>query len=292
MGILRVVATPIGNLEDVSPRALRTLREADRIFAEDTRRTRILLDRYEIAAKPVSLHEHNEASRIESALGVLRDGGSVAIVSDAGTPLISDPGARLVAAAIEDGHRVEPIPGASAVMSALSVAGFDATPFTFLGFLPRAKGARAEILNSYLARKEALVIFESPRRVGATLTELAGCFVQRRGCVARELTKRHEEVARGTLADLADRFAEEARGEFTIVVEGAGDLEERFDRPALMTDAQLDEAVRGLLAAGRRPREIAAELASRTSMPRKQLYAKVVSLKDLNGKGESEGASE
>ena len=292
MGILRVVATPIGNLEDVSPRALRTLREADRVFAEDTRRTRILLDRYEIAAKPVSLHEHNEASRIDGALALLRDGGSIALVSDAGTPLISDPGARLVAAAVDDGHQVEPIPGPSAVLSALSIAGFAVTPFTFLGFLPRTKGARAELLASYLARPEALVIFESPRRVGATLAELAACFDARRGCVARELTKRHEEVVRGSLAELAGHFEDEARGEFTIVIEGAGDQEHRSDAPTLLDDAALQETIEALLSEGRRPREIAAELATRTSMPRKQLYAKVVSAKDAANQGEASGESE
>ncbi len=280
MGTLRVVATPIGNLEDISPRALRSLAEADRIFAEDTRRTKILLDRYQIDAKPISLHEHNEVSRIEGALELLREGGSIALVCDAGTPLVSDPGGRLVAAAIEQGHQVESIPGASAVLSALTVAGLGAAPFTFLGFLPRTRGARAELLNSYLARPETLVIFESPRRLHTTLLGLAECFERRRGCVARELTKLHEEVVRGSLSELAEHFADGARGEITIVIEGGSDLDEKVPGQAMLGDDELTEQLRALLASGRRPREIAAMLAAKTTIPRKHLYARVLALKD------------
>lgn len=279
MGILRVVATPIGNLEDVSPRALRSLAEADRVFAEDTRRTRILLDRHQIDAKPVSLHEHNEASRIAGALELLGRGGLVALVSDAGTPLISDPGGRLIAAAIEAGHQIEPIPGPSAVLSALTVSGFAAVPFAFLGFLPRTKGARSNVLNSYLARPETLVIFESPHRVHARLTELGEWFDQRRGCVARELTKRHEEVVRGSFSELAALFAEGARGEFTIVVEGGSEREEKAAGQVVLSEQELTERLRSLLASGRRPREITALVAAETAVPRKQLYAKVLALK-------------
>jgi 16S rRNA (cytidine1402-2'-O)-methyltransferase len=280
MGTLRVVATPIGNLEDVSPRALRSLAEADRVYAEDTRRTRILLDRHRIDAKPVSLHEHNEESRIASALELLSGDGQVTLVSDAGTPLISDPGARLVAAAIEAGHTIEPIPGPSAVLSALTVSGFAATPFSFLGFLPRNKGARGKLLASYLTRPETLVIFESPRRVHATLIELAGCFERRRGCVARELTKLHEEISRGSLSELAARYADEARGEFTIVVEGGSAEEEKAPGQVMMSDQELTERLRDLLASGRRPREIAAQVAAETTLPRKRLYAKILALKN------------
>ncbi len=284
MGTLRVVATPIGNLEDVSPRALRSLAEADRVFAEDTRRTRILLDRHQIDAKPVSLHEHNEASRIASALELLGRDGQITLVSDAGTPLISDPGARLVAAAIKAGHKIEPIPGPSAVLSALTVSGFSATPFAFLGFLPRPKGARGKLLASYLARPETLVIFESPRRVHATLNELAECFDTRRGCVARELTKLHEEVSRGSLSELAARFAEEARGEFTIVVDGGSEGEEVAAGQVVLSEEALTEKLRGLLASGLRPREIAAQVAGETTLPRKRLYAKLLALKKEGAK--------
>ncbi|MFT5694715.1 MAG: 16S rRNA (cytidine1402-2'-O)-methyltransferase [Myxococcota bacterium] len=280
MGILRVVATPIGNLEDTSHRAIRILAEADRIFAEDTRRTQILLQHYDIKTKLVSLHEHNEASRIEGVLELLREGRELALVSDAGTPLVSDPGSRLVAAVIEDGHRVEPIPGASAVLSALTVSGFSATPFTFLGFLPRQKGPRETLLSSYLARPETLVIFESPRRVHTTLLELELRFPSRRGCAARELTKRHEEVVRGSFGELATHFEEAARGEFTLVVEGGNDREELAPGQVILSDAELDAKLLELLAEGKRPREIAAQIASETTIPRKHIYTRVLALKD------------
>ena len=170
MGRLHIVSTPIGNLEDVTLRALRVLREADLVFAEDTRRTRILLDRHAIAARPRSLHAHNEASRTGEALAALESGGSVAIVSDAGTPLVSDPGARLVAAAIAAGHTVVSIPGPSAVLAALAVSGLPADAFTFLGFLPRRSSLRRERLERLREAPETLILFESPRRVLATLS--------------------------------------------------------------------------------------------------------------------------
>jgi 16S rRNA (cytidine1402-2'-O)-methyltransferase len=195
MGTLFVVATPIGNLDDITLRALRVLREADLLFAEDTRRTRILLDHHGIEARPVSLHAHNEAARCDRALAVLREGGGVALVSDAGTPLLSDPGERLVAAALGAGHRVEAVPGASAVLGALAASGLPAQPFTFLGFPPRKSGARRKLFERLAARSETLVLFESPRRVGRTLAELAEALgSERRGCVARELTRLHEEL--------------------------------------------------------------------------------------------------
>ena len=274
------MATPIGNLEDISARALRCLAEADMLFAEDTRRTRILLDRFQIDNKAISLHEHNEASRIHSAIEVLDRDGVIALVSDAGTPLVSDPGGRLVSAVIEAGHTVESIPGASAVLSALTVSGLAVEPFTFIGFLPRRAGPRRALLSSYLGRPETLVLFESPRRIKSTLTELADLFGQRRGCVARELTKLHEEVLRGTLAELADRFAEGARGEITLVVEGAGEEEVSAEAPESLSEEDLTDMIRERLAAGRRPREIAAELAQETGAPRKQVYSRVLALKE------------
>jgi 16S rRNA (cytidine1402-2'-O)-methyltransferase len=166
------------------------------------------------------------------------------------------------------------------VLSALTVAGLGAGPFTFLGFLPRTKGARAGLLNSYLERPETLVIFESPRRVHKTLLELAQCFEHRRGCVARELTKLHEEVVRGSLAELAQHFADGARGEITIVVEGGSDRDEKAAAKVMLDDEALTEKLRGLLAGGRRPREIAANVAAETTIPRKHLYAKILALKD------------
>jgi len=279
MGTLRVVATPIGNLEDLSPRALRALVEADRIFAEDTRRTRILLDRFEVDARATSLHEHNEASRVAGALELLRGGANLVLVSDAGTPLVSDPGARLVEAAVDDGHRVEPIPGPSAVLAAVSVSGFAAVPFAFLGFVPRIRGQRKKLLRSYLARPETLVMFESPLRLHDRLVELEAWLPGRRACVARELTKRHEEIVRGSFEELAAHFASGVRGECTIVVEGAGGDEHATACEGMLQDQEIDTSIRELLAAGRRPREVVALLAPRVALPRKLLYARVQTLK-------------
>ncbi len=280
MGTLSVVATPIGNLEDMSARALRIIAEADLFFAEDTRRARILLERFDVKAHALSLHEHNEASRVEKALSCLRGGGRVALVSDAGTPLISDPGGRLVEAAIKDGHDVEPIPGPSAILAALSVSGLAAAPFTFVGFLPRRKGACRDLLASYRGRPETLVFFESPRRVSTTLEVLANALGDRPACAARELTKLHEEVVRGRLSELAEHFSESARGEFTLVVAGDDSGLITSGVALELTDEDLDTKIRELLAAGRRPREIVAELSTQTRIPRRRLYAKVLAAKE------------
>ncbi len=274
MGTLHLVATPIGNLEDVTLRSVRVLREADLVLAEDTRRTRKLLDRCAIPARPLSLHAHNEAARIAKALDVLSGGGSVALVSDAGTPLISDPGERLVAAAIAAGHRVVPVPGASAVLAALSVAGLPVSPFAFLGFLPRKGGPRRALLASYRGRPETLVLFESPRRVSTALRDLAETLGDRPACVARELTKLHEEAVRGTLGELAEHFDGEVRGEVTIVVGGAAAEE------GARGVGDLDDAIRERIASGHSSREIAEELARDTGLPRREVYARVVALRE------------
>jgi 16S rRNA (cytidine1402-2'-O)-methyltransferase len=273
VGALHLVATPIGNLEDVTLRALRILREAACLFAEDTRRTRKLLDRYDIPARPRSLHAHNEAERIDEALAVLRSGGDVALVSDAGTPLVSDPGGRLVAAVVAAGLDVVAVPGASAVLAALSVSGLPADAFTFLGFLPRKAGARRALLAAHRTRPETLVLFESPRRLAATLRELADTFGDRRACVARELTKLHEEAQRGSLRDLAQRFEAAVKGEITIVIEGAGP-------PAPLATADLDAAIRERLRAGAPAGAIAAELAPQAGLPRREIYARVVAIRN------------
>jgi 16S rRNA (cytidine1402-2'-O)-methyltransferase len=267
MGTLYVVATPIGNLEDITLRALAVLREVALVLAEDTRHTRVLLGRHGIAKTPLSLHAHNEVARAQQVLAALAGGQAVALVSDAGTPLVSDPGERLVARAIADGHRVVPVPGPSAVLAALIASGLPAEAFTFVGFLPRRAGERARRLAELRARPETLVLFESPRRVGALLAELAAAFGERRACLARELTKLHEEAARGTLGELAARFAEGARGEVTLVVEGASEAVE----PA--TEDVLRERVRALLAAGLSARDLASQLARETGAPRRALYA-------------------
>ena len=281
MGTLYVVATPIGNLEDVTLRALRVLREADLVLAEDTRRTRVLLERHGIATRPRSLHAHNEASRVREVLAALAGGAAVALVSDAGTPLVSDPGAPLVAAAVAEGHAVVPVPGASAVLSALTVSGLPTARFTFLGFLPRRAGPRDALLAAHRAGTETLVLFESPRRVGATLRALRAALGDRRACLARELTKLHEEVARGRLSELEARFPATARGEVTLVVEGApeaaaSDTSLRRLEGEAPADADLEASIRRLLAEGRTPREVAAALARASGLRKRDVYARAV----------------
>jgi 16S rRNA (cytidine1402-2'-O)-methyltransferase len=270
---LFLVATPIGNLEDVTLRALRVLREAELVLAEDTRHVRVLLDRHGVAAKPVSLHEHNEARRAELALEVLGRGGDVALVSDAGTPLVSDPGERLVRAAIAAGHAVSAVPGASAVLAALVASGLAGDSFSFHGFPPRKAGERAELFASLRGRAEALVFFESPRRLAATLRELAGALGPRRACVARELTKLHEELSRCTLEELAERFADGARGEVTIVVERAPAV------AAAPASELVDVAIRARAAAGGSASDIARDVARATGAPRSEVYARILSLR-------------
>jgi len=287
MGTLHIVATPIGNLEDVTFRALRVLREADRVLAEDTRRTRILLDHFEIPKTPTSLHAHNEAARIDEVVAALEGDRSVALVSDAGTPLVSDPGARLVAAVVAAGHRVEAVPGASALLSALCVAGLDTRRVLFLGFPPRKRGERRRLLEGQRGRPETLVLFESPHRVATTFAEAAEILGDRPACLARELTKRHEEILRGTLASLAAGCeATPPRGECTLVI--AGDDEAGADRPVALGPAGPSAALDAALAAGFERGESVRDLASRvaveTGRARRDVYARAVALqRELRG---------
>jgi 16S rRNA (cytidine1402-2'-O)-methyltransferase len=221
-GTLYLVATPIGNLEDISLRALRVLREVALIAAEDTRHTRKLLAHEAIHTPLLSLHEHNERARIPELIARLLAGESVALVSDAGTPLVSDPGTGLVAAAVEAGIRTVPVPGPSALLPALVVSGLPTVPVTFLGFLPAAAGDRKRALEAARALGHTVVLYEAPHRVLATLRALEEAWGNRRVAVARELTKVHEEVFRGRLSEAIQHFSRtRPRGEFTLVVEGA-----------------------------------------------------------------------
>jgi 16S rRNA (cytidine1402-2'-O)-methyltransferase len=271
VGTLHLVATPIGNLEDVTLRALRVLREAELILAEDTRHTRGLLERHGISAELVSLHGHNEQRRSALALAALARGADVALVSDAGTPLVSDPGERLVRAALDAGHAVSAVPGPSAVLAALVASGIATGRFSFIGFPPRRAGERKALFASLRGRAETLVFFESPRRIAATLRELSDALGARRACVARELTKLHEELARDTLDALAARFADGARGEVTLVVGGAP------EPAAAAADSDLvDAAIRARAAAGGSASEIARDVARATGAPRSAVYERVV----------------
>lgn len=287
MGTLYIVATPIGHLEDVTLRALRILREADWVLAEDTRRTRVLLDHFDIPQRPTSLHAHNEVGRIDAVLEALAEGRSVALVSDAGTPLVSDPGEKLVAAAIAAGARVEAIPGASALLAALAASGLGTAQVLFLGFLPRKAGARRRLLEAQRGRTETLVLFESPHRVAATLGEIAEILGDRPACLARELTKKHEEILRDRASALAARCREvPPRGECTLVIAGAD--EQEVADGARLSDEEIDRLIEAELAAGASVKDLAARLATRTGQPKRTVYARAVALR---ASGEREGSS-
>ena len=217
-GTLFVVATPIGNLDDITLRALKILRDVSVIAAEDTRRTAHLLARHAIATPTTSLHEHNEAKKSASLIARLERGDHVALVSDAGTPTVSDPGARLIRDAVAAGIRVEPIPGASAVLAALSVAGLNTDVFTFLGFPPSGAKARKRWLERLQLLSGVAVFFEAPHRIRVTLTEFLEVLGDRQVVIARELTKIHEELVRGPISTVLERLPQ-PRGEFTVVLE-------------------------------------------------------------------------
>ena len=231
-GTLFIVATPIGNLEDLTPRALRVLGEVDLIACEDTRHTRGLLNRFGIKAKTISYHEHNERERAEELCKLLEAGSNIAIVSDAGTPLISDPGFRIVRAAIERGIQVIPIPGPAAFVAALIASGLPTDQFFFAGFLPARTTARRAMLAELRAIPATLVFYEAPHRIAATLKDALNVLGDRTAAVARELTKLHEEIARGSLSELAQRFSTgaPARGEMVLIISGANETEIRAGR--------------------------------------------------------------
>jgi 16S rRNA (cytidine1402-2'-O)-methyltransferase len=262
--LLAVCATPIGNLEDVTLRVLRELAEADLVLCEDTRRTKVLLERHGIDAKLLSYHEHNEAERTAQVLPRLEAGARIALTSDAGLPAVSDPGARLIEAALEVGVSVTVLPGPSAVETALVASGLVGDRYQFLGYLPRTESARTALWGKLAAWPDAVVAFDSPRRLPASLRSLAEVLPQRPVAVCRELTKRFEEVVRGSAAELAGRFSEPARGEITIVI-GPAEVEHGAEADALAAVSELVEA-----GVGRRK---AADLVARlTGHPRNRLY--------------------
>ena len=267
-GTVYVVATPIGNLEDLSPRALRVLREVEVIACEDTRHTAVLCQRFEIATPRVSLHAHNEARRVPELLARLARGAQIALVSDAGTPLVSDPGERLVRAALDAGAAVVPVPGPSALLAALVASGFAAQPFAFAGFLPRRGAERARRLEALAAFPGTLVLYEAPNRAAQTLADLRGALGPRRVALARELTKRHETITRGVLGEVE---LDDPRGELVLVVEGPGD-----SAAAEPSEAAIDAEIERLRSAGRSARDTARELAERFGLSRSDAYARVI----------------
>jgi 16S rRNA (cytidine1402-2'-O)-methyltransferase len=262
---LAVCATPIGNLDDVTLRVLEELRSADVVLCEDTRHTRVLLQRHGIAARLLSYHEHNEAARTAELLPRLRAGERMALASDAGLPGINDPGARLIAAALEAGVGVTVLPGASAVETALVASGLVGERYQFLGYLPRGEKALSELWAGLAAWPHPAVAFESPKRLPKSLASLARALPDRPVAVCRELTKRFEEVVRGSAVEVAARFPEPPKGEITLVLGEAA-------ATAAADDAEAVAAVSELVAAGL-PRRRAADVVARlTGLPRNRLY--------------------
>jgi 16S rRNA (cytidine1402-2'-O)-methyltransferase len=281
-GTLYVVATPIGNLEDVTLRALRLLGEVDVVLCEDTRTTRKLFARHGIETRLWSCHEHNEAKRAGEVAARLAAGQSVALVTDAGTPLVSDPGARVIAAAIAAGAAVVPVPGPSAALAALAVSGLAADRFTFFGFPPRKGRARGEFLAAVLAGDGVAVLFEAPHRVGPTLAELARLAPERRASLHRELTKVHEESLRGTLAELSAAVAARPpRGEYTLVVAGAGTAPAHPEEDLAAAVGEARERVDD----GSSPRDAARAVAAERGVSRRAVYQALIG-------GEREGSGE
>ena len=266
-GLLSVVSTPIGNLNDLSPRAASALAQADVIACEDTRVTRKLLTRVETRAKLVAYHARNERARVPGLVKRVAAGDRVALVTDAGTPAISDPGQRLVAACLEAGVRVEVVPGPSAALAALVLSGLPSARFVFEGFLPRTATQRRRRLRALAAEERTIVLFESPHRLADSLTDVIDALGDRRAAMARELTKMHEEVVRGRLSDLLERAEAGVRGEVTLVIEGAaaGDAE-----PADQEDVAA--RLRALIATGLTKKDAIARVAADLDVAKKDVY--------------------
>jgi 16S rRNA (cytidine1402-2'-O)-methyltransferase len=281
MSVLYIVSTPIGNLEDLTYRATTVLGAVSRVLAEDTRHTATLLRHYGITTPLVSAHAHNERARAGELVGWLDGGADVALVSDAGTPLLSDPGARLVRAVIDAGHDVVPVPGPSALLAALVVSGLEPEPFTFFGFAPRSGRARRELLATLASLSHTAVLYESPVRLVALLDDLRdACGGDRAVVVARELTKLHESVVRGTLDEVAGHYdGERVRGEVVVVLGGAVEPEPDAGAAA--------DLARSLLADGLTTRSAAAELARRLRIARNEAYSLVLGLAE-EGRREKE----
>ena len=261
---LYIVATPIGNLEDISLRALRTLREVKLIAAEDTRRTRQLLASYDIKTPTTSYHERNKLTKLDYILEQL-DEGDVALVSDAGMPGISDPGQELILAASQRGIPIVPIPGASVVITALAVSGLDTGQFRYLGFLPHKASARRKLLQSVANDPATVVVFETPHRLTAALGDILEVLENREIAICRELTKLHEEVFRGTVQGAIEHFVE-PRGEFTLVIAGQKDAEK-----PLLTEA-IEKRLKNMRRRGMGAKETVAKLAEETGISKKELY--------------------
>jgi len=273
--VLYVVATPIGNLEDITLRALAVLRSADLVAAEDTRKTAQLLSRHGITKSLVSYHDHNESRRTPELLQRLRQGASIALVSNAGTPGISDPGYRLVSAAAEAGLRIVPVPGATAAAAALSASGLPTDAFVFVGFLSKKAGKRLTQIKALASEARTVILYESPQRIVALVAELRQTLGDRRAVLARELTKIHEEFIRGRLSGILETLQArpEVKGECTLLLSGAEPQE------SLPWDEAREDIRRALASAAGGLSELARELAHTHGLPRKAVYAEAMRIK-------------
>jgi 16S rRNA (cytidine1402-2'-O)-methyltransferase len=269
-GTLYLVSTPIGNLEDITLRALRVLRECDLIACEDTRHTRKLLDHFGIAKPAVSYHEHNEPERAANLVARIKEGASVALVSDAGTPLVSDPGYRVVTAAISAGVLVVPIPGASAVLGALSASGLATDAFRFCGFLPSKSGQRRKLLEALRPDTSTLIFYETPHRVSEALEDIAAVYGARPVVLARELTKLHEEFLRGTAAEIKAQLKARGpvKGEITLLIG-------KSDEAGPMEDTPLEEAVRALQREGVSRMDAIKQVARKRGLGKREVYRRL-----------------
>jgi 16S rRNA (cytidine1402-2'-O)-methyltransferase len=275
MGTLFVVATPIGNMEDITLRALRIFSEVNLIAAEDTRHTGKFLKHHKINAHLISCHEHNEEKRSDELVELLKKGQNIALVSNAGTPSVSDPGYRLIQKSISEDIRVIPIPGASAAISALSVSGLPTDSFTFIGFAPRKHGKRSSLFNNLSRETRTLIFYESPRRLLNLMEDLLINFGDRKAVLAREITKIHEEFLRGSLSYIKDRInsREKIKGECTLIVEG-------FTSETKISDDELQQEIRQAInQSGEKLSGIVKEIAGRYGLPRSRVYNLALQLK-------------
>ena len=280
-GVLYVVATPIGNREDITLRALNILRDVDLIAAEDTRKTGNLLAHYQIKNRLISFHEHNEKKRTPEIIAKLLDGISIALVSNAGTPSISDPGYRLIEAAIANKITVSPIPGVSAATAAMSVSALPTDSFVFIGFLPRKKAKRQQFLNELAVEPRPVIFYESPKRILTLLEEIISCMGDRPAVLAREMTKLHEEFIRGTVSQILKtiRARPVLKGECTLLVAG-GEESEKIDSEIVKTEikAALEKDQNSLS-------EIARTIAKKYGLPKREVYDLALRLKRQKSEG-------
>lgn len=275
VGTLYIVATPLGNLEDMTFRAVRILKDADLIAAEDTRHSKKLLNHYSITTPSIACHEHNEAAKSHDLIQRLEKGTTIALISDAGTPLISDPGYRLVLKASEKGIPIVPIPGCNAAITGLSASGLPTDAFIFLGFAPKKQGRLDNFLNDAAHHKATLIFYESPRRVIRLISSAITAFGDRQACLARELTKQYEEFIRGPLSSILSTLEnrETIKGECVLFIKG------KDDQPVGLSTEQMESMIMDGLNQNMRTGELAKKIAGLANCPRSEIYDMILSLK-------------